>query len=135
MLCREQATRLRRHHQEFVNAGVGLVVIGQGDATAVTAFQRALDLPYPVYGDPGRAAYRAFGLSEGTVRQLTSVATLAGYARAVLSGAGVSKPSGNGRQLPGAFVIDRDGVVRYSHPATHGADIPSPERLVAAALS
>lgn len=135
MLCREQATQLRRHHQEFVDAGVELVVVGQGDAAAAAAFQRALALPYPVYGDPERAAYRAYGLTEGTVRQLTSVATLAGYARATLSGAGASRPSGNGRQLPGAFVIGRDGVVRYSHPATHGADTPNPEGLLAAALA
>ena len=116
-------------------AGVSLVVIGQGDATRAEAFRREMSLPFPVYGDPERGAYRAYGLVEGSAGQLAGGGVLVGAARALLSGSLPGAYTGGGRQLPGAFVIDRDGVVRFSHPAKHAADSPSATALLAAAGS
>ena len=131
MLCREQAAQLRRHHDDFNQAGGRIVAVGQGTAAETAAFASDLELPYTVLGDPDRDGYRAYGLSEGGAAQFLSLATLKGYWRAFRSGAGMTKPVGNVRQLPGAFVIDATGIVQYSHPGSHAADTPGVEELLA----
>lgn len=130
MLCREQAVQLRRHHDDFTATGGRIVAVGQGTAAETASFVSELELPYTVLGDPDRAGYRAYGLTEGGASQFLSVATLKGYWRAFRSGAGMTKPVGNVRQLPGTFVVDSTGVIRYSHPGGHAADTPDAEELL-----
>jgi peroxiredoxin len=122
---------LCRHHDQFVEAGGRIVAVGQGTAAETAAFASELELPYTVLGDPDREGYRAYGLTEGGAAQFLSLSTLAGYWRAFRSGAGMTKPVGNVRQLPGTFVIDATGVVQYSHPGSHAADTPSADELLA----
>ena len=107
------------------------MAVGQGTPSETTAFISKLQLPYTVLGDPERNGYRAYGLTEGGAGQFLSLATLRAYWRALRSGAGMARPIGNVRQLPGAFVIDSMGIVRYSHPGTHAADTPTIEELLA----
>lgn len=123
--------QLRRHHHEFTNAGGRIVAVGQGSAAETAAFAADLELPYRVLGDPDREGYRAYGLAEGGAGQFLSLSTLKGYWRAFRSGAGMTKPVGNVRQLPGTFVISSAGVVRYSHPGQHAADTLGAEALLA----
>jgi hypothetical protein len=39
-------------------------------------------------------------------------------------------PQGDVRQLPGVFIIDTDGSIRFSHHADGPADHPSPDVLL-----
>jgi hypothetical protein len=123
--------QLRRHHDRVVQAGGRVVAVGQGTPAETTTFVSKLQLPYTVLGDPERNGYRAYGLAEGGAGQFLSLRTLKGYWRAWRSGAGMARPIGNVRQLPGAFVIDSMGIVRYSHPGTHASDTPTIEVLIA----
>lgn len=123
--------QLRRRHDRVVKAGGRVVAVGQGTPAETTTFVSKLKLPYTVLGDPERISYRAYGLSEAGAGQFLSLTTLKGYWRALRSGAGMARPVGNVRQLPGAFVIDSMGIVRYSHPGTHAAHTPTIEELLA----
>ena len=111
--------------------GAAIVAVGQGSPADTARFAADLELPYPVLADPNRAAYRAFGLVTGGLGALAGPAAGRGYLRAVLGGAGGGRMVGNARQLPGTFVVDRTGTLRYAHPATHADDTLSAAELLA----
>lgn len=47
----------------------------------------------------------------------------------------VEKAIGDVMQLPGTFIIDRDGTVRYARYGRHSGDHPQTSELVSALLS
>jgi peroxiredoxin len=121
---------LRRHHGGFTEAGGRVVAVGQGSPAEAAGFARALELPYPVLADPARRGYAAYGLVEGGAGAFLNAATGMGVARALLRGSRGGRVVGNARQLPGAFVIDRAGIVRFATAARHAADTPSAAALL-----
>jgi peroxiredoxin len=123
---------LRRDHQRFLAAGTALVVVGQGTPEQTTAFVRRLGLPYPVLSDPERAAYAAYGLIEGGPKAFLTPAAGRAFLRSLLDGAGGGRVVGNPRELGGAFVVDRAGIVRYAKPAAYAGDHASTGDLLAA---
>jgi hypothetical protein len=50
---------------------------------------------------------------------------------AMARGHAIGIPKGDVRQLPGVFIIDSGGRVRFSHFAQDPADHPDPEALLA----
>lgn len=132
MLCREQAVQLHRASGPFREAGAALTTVGQGTPEQARQFADGLDVEFPVLADPGRIAYSAYSLVEGGLGEFLNPASLRSYGRALIRRAGAGRIVGNARQLPGAFVIDRAGIIQYAKPATHPADTPSPAELLAA---
>jgi len=130
MLCREQAAQLCRDHDRMVRAGATLAVVGQGNPDESATFVRDLDLPFAVLADPDRAAFATYGLMEGRPGAFIHPTALGRVLRALLRGAGAGRPVGSTRQLPGTFVIDRGGIVRFAKPALHAADTPTTEDLL-----
>lgn len=123
---------MRRDHRRFRDPRATLVVVGLGSPDQAADFVRKLSLPFPVLADPDRAAYATFGLDEGRPDQFLNPATGRAVLRAVVGGAGGGRVIGNARQLPGAFVIDPTGTVRFAKPALHAADTASTAELLAA---
>lgn len=132
MLCREQAAQLRRDHGRVRREGAKLAVVGQGTPAEAAAFARELALPFPVLADPDREAFAAYGLIEGGPGAFLHPTAAIRVVRALLRGAGFGRPVGSTWQLPGAFVIDHEGVVRFAKPALHAADTPSTDDLLQA---
>jgi len=123
---------LRRDHGRFIEAGLSLVLVGQGTPAETAEFGRKLDLPYPVLADDDRRAYRAYGLTEAGARQFFRPETARAFVRSLISGAGGGRPVGDVRQLGGAFVVDRAGIVRLAHPSAYPGDHPTTDDLLSA---
>lgn len=109
-----------------------MVAIGQGTGERSAAFRREHDLPFVVLGDPERAGYAAFGLRRGTVLDMLRPSLVLAGIRATVAGARQSTTEGDPMQMPGTFVIDRGGIVRYAHPGAHAGDTPTASELLRA---
>lgn len=123
---------MRRDHGRFVEAGATIVAVGQGTPKHAADFVAALGLTYPVLADPARRAYLAFGLVKGDAKAFLNAETGRAVVRALVGGARGGRVIGSARQLPGAFVIDGTGTVRYARPGRHSSDTPSSEELLTA---
>jgi len=124
---------LRRACPDLQAAGLAVALVGMGTPEQTDAFVREVGAPFPVLADPDRDAYRAYGLVETGAAQLLSPAAGKAMVGALLRGHRGAKPVGDVRQLGGAFVVDRDGIVRWANPSAYAGDHATPEQLIAAA--
>lgn len=75
--------------------------------------------------------YEAYGIGQGNLLRLMAPDALAAGARAASRGHTQGKATGDAQRLPGTFIIDRDGIVRYTHYGKHAGDQPNLTELVA----
>lgn len=113
----------------FRAAGAGVALVTLGTPQQAGEFFPAPDLEMTVLADPQQAAYRAFGLERATLWQLAGPKVWLPSIKAIVRGH-VGKPVGDVRRLPGTFVIDPQGVVRYAHRPADQADRPDHEHVL-----
>lgn len=110
----------------FLEAGANVVLIGHGDRRAAEEFRKAKAVPFTFLLDPDRAAYRAYGLARGGLMQVFGPSTALPFLSANLRPETRQRglKGGDLMQMPGTFVVDGEGVVRFAHRNRHVADSP-----------
>jgi hypothetical protein len=73
--------------------------------------------------DPECALYRAFGLGKGGFRELFGPVVWVRGFLTFFSGCGVGHLAGDGRQMPGTFLL-RDGEIIAARPARNASELP-----------
>lgn len=127
----ERWDSLREDLPALEAAGAQVVAICQAEPERALAVATRRGYPFPLLCDPERTAYAAFGLLEGLPAQILHdfawkpgdletaqtmfLATRRGTERAV-----VDSPW----QLPGEFVVGRDGRIVHAHRAQFCEDFP-----------
>ncbi len=122
---------MRRRKDGFDELGARVVLVGLGTVEETADFRAKFDMPFEMIADPGKRLYRAFGLKQASTGKLLSPGMAVKGVAAILRGHGVGKPQGDVRQLPGVFIIDTGGKLRYRYYAEGPADHPAPEELIA----
>ena len=90
------------------------------------------DLPYPVASDPGRVAYRAYGLLRGSFWQIWHPRVVARYAVLLLRGRRPKAPAdADLAQMGGDFLIDETGQVLLAHVSSGALDRPTVDAILA----
>src|SRR5262245_60634805 len=118
-VCRAALGQLRQHYPEFQARGATIVAIAPSDAPAAVLFARRQHLPFTILPDPPRVAFRAFGLDEGSLWEVAGPEVLMHQALEALKGniASINPFGPSIRQFGGTFIVDRQGVLRFSHLA------------------
>jgi peroxiredoxin len=124
--CQAQVVALREDHERFERVGADVTLIGQGTPDECREFCDARRLPFRVFVDPDRRAYRAYGLGKGGAMQVVGPQVMVPWIRNELH-AETRQHSPRGAsftQMPGTFVVDRGGIIRFAHRSRHVADVP-----------
>lgn len=122
--------QLRRKQAQFERLGARVVLVGLGTPDDTAAFKAQFQVPFPMIADPEKQLFKAFQLKQATSKTLLSVGMVLKGLSAMARGHGMGIPKGDVRQLPGVFIIDTDGGIRFSHYAKGPADHPSAEDLL-----
>lgn len=101
-----------------------------GTPEQAAEFRAKLKTELTLLADAGREAYRAYGLRRGTWREVIGPKVWPRLLKAAIRG-GAGKPVGDVWQMPGAFVIDTRGIIRYAHYPGDQAERPSNDELLA----
>jgi hypothetical protein len=127
--------QLHRAREQFDQAGMALVLIGQATPRQATAFRRKLDLdPTPVLADEDRTTYKLAGLRKANVAQLLGPkSALSGVKHGLRSGVVQGRIVGDASQLGGAVVIAPGGEVLLHQSSEHAGDTIAAADLVGAA--
>jgi hypothetical protein len=99
-------------------------------------FEREMGLAIPLYGDPERAVYHAFGFGRTSVARVwLDPRVWLGYARLLLRGRRFARIEQDTLQLGGDAVRDADGRLRWIYRSRGPEDRPSVDELIAAIRS
>ena len=112
-----------------------VVCVTFAEPRALSAFERELNLPYPLYGDPDRTTYRALGFGRACARRVwLDPRVWRRYAALLLRGRRPPVPVGSQDtlQLGGDAVLDARGRLRWIYRSRGPEDRPSVEQLAAA---
>ena len=127
---------VQRNYPQIKQAGGQLLLVTMGTPQQAAKFRAKFDFDseLTLLADASREAFGAYGLERGSVRQVMGPKVWLPLLRGMVRG-GAGKPVGDIWQMPGEFVIDRQGIIRYAHYPTHQAEHPSPQQIIAALQS
>ena len=123
---------MRQQKDQFDRLNARVVLVGLGSVEETAAFRAQFDLPFTMIADSQKRLFGAFRLKQASTGSLLSVGTAVKGLSAMVKGYGLGIPRGDVRQLPGVFIIDGKGRIRFSHHARDPADHPQPEALLTA---
>ena len=107
--------QLHSEREKFSEAGFNIVLVGLGTPEQAEQFRKDFSLSFPIICDPKKELYRMFDLGSSTISNTASVGVLLKGLRAMSQGYMPGIPRGDTMQLPGVFLIDREGNIRYSY--------------------
>lgn len=105
-------------------AGMQVVAIGLGQPKHAERFCGQLAPSVTCLTNEATDLNRAYGLTRGSLLQLMGPAGIANGMRAMRKGFTQGKSTGDEQMLPGTFVVDKAGVVRYTYYSGNAGDHP-----------
>ena len=127
---------MRDDRERFERAGAGIVLIGLGSTEQAAAFCSRRGVPYDCVVSPDRSAHRSFGLRRGNLDQLAGPRVWLPWLRNQLGEKHQGRfGQGDVAQLPGTFVVDRGGIIRYAHRGRRSNDNPSNDEVLSVLAS
>jgi peroxiredoxin len=132
----EHVAQLRDDRDRFEEVGANVVLIGLGRPDQAGWFCDLQEVPFACMVQPDRSAHKAYGLRRGSFTQVSGPAVWAPWVKNQLTGKRQRAWRGQGdtAQLPGTFVVDTSGMVRYAHRGARSNDVP-PNRDVLEVLA
>lgn len=88
------------------------------------------EAPFPLFLDPDRQAYQAYGLERSLWRSW-GPKNLWYYFKARLQGRQTHPTNGDTSQLGGDFIVDAQGIIRMAHRSQDPTDRPPVTQLLA----
>jgi AhpC/TSA antioxidant enzyme len=123
IFCREMVRDL--HAASQADAGYPRVIlVGQGNEAEGQAFVNEYWPDVAMICDPDKSLYQAMGLGKGSIYQMFGPSVWACGVRASLKGNFIGKPVGDPWTMPGVFVVDAVGTIRWQHTFDHAGDHP-----------
>ncbi len=123
---------MRHRYEEFRAAGAEVAAVSFAQSKALLPYARDLRIPFPLLSDPGRGAYKAYGLQKGSFWTIFGPKTVWEYVKLTSRGRLFRGIQADPFQLGGDFVIDGRGILRFAYHSNDPTDRPSAERLLQA---
>lgn len=112
----------------------GIVFVHRSTTEAAEAFFTTRAPDARAIADPEGTLFAAFALRSGSLLQILGPTVWWRGLRALLKGNSIGMPTGNERQMPGAFLV-HDRKVLWLHRARHSADHPNLDDVTSAMQS
>jgi len=123
-------SQLRRHASKIESLGLQVLVVSFERADVAADYAQEMALPWPLLLDPLRSLYTAYGMGRGHWWQIWGPATWWAYARLLVRGGRLKRPSGDVDQLGGDVLVDPTGKVVVLHRGEGPADRPTLSHLL-----
>lgn len=123
--------QLHRSKRQFEDNGFQVVLVGLGTPDRAEAFKKQFSLLFPIICDPEKKLYQTYGLGRGSVARMASPTFLLKGLKVLSRGHIPGVPRDDVMQMPGVFLIDTSGNIRYAHYSKDPSDNPSIETLLA----
>ncbi|MBN1964653.1 MAG: redoxin domain-containing protein [Anaerolineae bacterium] len=115
---------MEQHQAELAEAGLQVVAVGMGESKHAQRYCGKLAPSIDCLTDESYAAYGVYGLQQAGVKELLNPGMVTASVRAFSGGYRQGQAEGDVRMLPGTFIIDRQGIVRFAYYSAHAGDHP-----------
>ena len=119
------------HREEIEAAGLRIVALGLGEPKHARQFGDKLAPNVDCLTNEEPTLHAAFGIERDNILRLMAPDAIRAGARAASRGHSQGQATGDAQRLPGTFIIDRGGVVRYAYYGKFAGDQPELAELVA----
>lgn len=116
---------MREYENEIEAIGLKVVIVTFEAGPLALAYVRDTELQWPLLVDESRILYSAYGMERGRWWDIFGPAAWWVYAKLLVKGRRIRRPSGDVQQLGGDVLIDPAGIVRLHHVGAGPADRPS----------
>jgi hypothetical protein len=126
---------LELHKDELKSAGLQLIALGLGKPEHADRYCGTLAPSQTCFAAPTNDPYYAWGLRQGTLGDAlaNSVNIVVASVKAAADGHRQGAATGDIQMMPGTFIVDTNGVIRYAYYGKYAGDDPDIAELVAAA--
>jgi peroxiredoxin len=119
---------LANDSERVLGLGAGIVLVSQAEPERSAAFAEHRGIGFQMLCDPHRAAYRAYGLGDGSLDQIVyrEMNVAEGLEMADRFRAQGRYLVDSPWQLAGEFIVEPGGLVKFAHRYAHCNDFPDP---------
>jgi peroxiredoxin len=121
---------LELHREEIEATGLRVVAVGLGQPKHARRFGDKLAPSVDCVTTEEPALHKTYGVERGNRLRMVAPDALAAGARAAARGHVQGTPTGDTQHLPGTFIVDEDGILRFAHYSKHAGDHPDLSALL-----
>ena len=118
------------HKDEIETAGLRVVAVGLGQPKHARHFGDKLAPSVECVTNEEPVLHQTFGIERANMLRLIAPDAIKAGARAASRGHTQGQATGDAQRLPGTFIVDSDGIIRYAHYGKHAGDNPDLLSLV-----
>lgn len=119
------------HREEIEAAGLRVVAVGLGQPKHARHFGQKLAPSVECVTNEEPVLHAAYGIERANLLRLMMPDAIRAGARAAARGHSQGEATGDTQRLPGTFIIDTPGIVRFAHYGKHAGDNPDLPSLLA----
>ena len=129
-ICQLSLQELKNAYAGFQARDAQVIAFVQSPADTLNKSGNVDAFPFPIIPDPEEAIYKLYHVGSGALGALLAPDTLRRGLKATLKGHKQGKMEGNTWQLPGDFIVDKNGVLKLARVGRNMGDNLSPEDLL-----
>ena len=129
-VCQMEMANIKREIDQAVQKGARLFVVLQSDPETIASLIKKDDFPFTIICDPQSKAFQRYGVETGGMIRYLHPAGLLAAIKAIGRGFRHGKFEGQETQLPAAFAITADRLIRYAHYGRNIGDVPSLSEMI-----
>lgn len=130
MFCREWLAQLELHKDAIHAADLQIIAVGIGKPKHAVRVCGRFAPSLACLTNEQTDTHRAYGLEQATLGQVLSPAVAGAAIRATLRFKMQGATTGDPMQLPGTFIVDTLGRIRYTYYSQHVGDHPNIQTLI-----
>lgn len=121
-ICRLALHDLKKNYAKFEEKDAEVVVFVQSPLESIEKAGGAGRFPFRLVADPEGEYYELYGVGSGRLGSMLAPKTVARAAKATLKGHFQGKMEGNQWQLPGDFIVGKDGILKLARVGKNMGD-------------
>jgi hypothetical protein len=121
---------LELHREEIAAAGLRAVAVGLGQPKHARHFGDKLAPSVECLAREAPTLHAGYGIERGNILRLMAPDAIQAGAQAAARGHTQGQATGDQRRLPGTFIVDSAGVIRYAYYGKYAGDNPDLEALL-----
>ena len=129
-VCQMEMAKIKQEIELVSKKGGRVFVVLQSAQETLASLTNKEDWPFTIISDPQGKVFKLYGVEAGGIIKYLHPAGLIAAIKAVRQGFRHGKFEGKETQLPAAFAVAADKIIKYAHYGENISDMPSLAKIM-----